>query len=144
MHWLCWHVLTTRIGWFFHLPFWNVPVQNPHNVNITSACVIHFRMVKRTWPLHADWLQIHVHILCITFHYSNIIVKVCVHTSSYLWIYYLYICMCVFTVIFRRREGVWSWDGSERSWPSISCFQWGRPLHYTQGCGELCIVLFVI
>ena len=53
-HWLSWHVALTWVHQLFCLPCWTWAVQNPHSVNVTSACVIHFWVVKRMWPLRAD------------------------------------------------------------------------------------------
>ena len=45
---------STAVDQLFCPPCWNSPVQNPHSVNVTSACVIHFRVRKRIGGLHAD------------------------------------------------------------------------------------------
>ena len=44
------HVAPTRVDQLYCQPSWNLPVQNPHSVNVTSGCVIHFRAVKRIDP----------------------------------------------------------------------------------------------
>ena len=46
--------MPTRVDQPYRLPSWNLPVQNPHSVSVTSGSVIHFRLDKKIRGFRVD------------------------------------------------------------------------------------------